>query len=141
MDDSIDRSERIEQIERGLDLLFTTEIAKNVLDSVDVQALYDGAGYDAAVDYEQLAETFGRTLGRGLGKQLLDRFGDDHMVVRFAGSTVAGRLSAIAVRELLHQTEPEEVMTWISAVADDGSLSVGGDIAIPIDVIEESDED
>ncbi|SIR63434.1 hypothetical protein SAMN05421858_3029 [Haladaptatus litoreus] len=141
MDDSIDQSEQIKQIERGLDLLFTTEIAKNLLNSVDIQALHDGGGYDEAVDYEQLAETLGRTLGRGFGKQLLSRFSDDHLVVRFAGSTVAGRLSAIVVRELLHQTEPEEVMTWFSEVADEGSLDVGDDITIPLTVVEESDED
>ncbi len=108
------QNDRLDRIERGLDLLFSTEIAKEILDSVDVEALDRGASFDDAVEYERLGELLGRALGRGLTRRLLDRVANDRFVTRVVGSSVAGRLGGMAVRELLDRTDPEELLTWLA---------------------------
>ncbi|WP_227377351.1 hypothetical protein [Haladaptatus halobius] len=127
------RSDRLDRIERGLDLLFSTEIAKEILDSVDVEALDSGASFDEAVDYERLGEILGSALGHGLTKQLLDRVASDRFVTRVVGSSVAGRLGAMVVRELLDRTDPEELLTWLTDLADEESFDADDAIPIPVE--------
>lgn len=70
-----------------------------------------------------------------------DRVAGDHFITRVVGSSVAGRLSAIIVRELLNQIELEELLASLSNIATENEFDVGDAIEIPIEVEDETDEE
>ena len=52
--------ERIASIERGLDALFATEVASEILEAVDFEAILAEQPAEDPVDVERLAEALGR---------------------------------------------------------------------------------
>lgn len=106
----------IDRIERGLDLLFATEVVKDILDGVDVEALAEGADYDDAVDYQQLGSALGRVAGRSVSRRFL---GSQHALVQTAGEVVVGRVSENVVRELLTRTDPQATLEWLANLSTD----------------------
>lgn len=139
--DDIPRDELLARIEQGLDLLFATEIAQEILENVDVDALLAGAPFDEAVQYEAVAETLGRAAGRGLVRRALGDPAEGNFAAVQAGQVVLGRLTGAAVRELLHRTDPDELLDGLASLSPpEGSDRGGGDdgeggggVSIPID--------
>ncbi len=128
----------IARIERGLDLLFATEVVKDILDGVDVEALASGADYDDAVDYQQVGEALGRVAGRGVSRRF---FENEHFLVQTVGEAVVGRVGATVVRGLLTRTDPQATLEWLATLSPDDVRGLSSDRKTVGNALEDGDED
>lgn len=90
--------ERLERIEQGLDVLFASEVARDVLAAVDFEAILADDPATDPVDIDRLAEAIGRPLGRVLAQYVVDGGGKIGVAKRALGSEVGSRIAAETVR-------------------------------------------
>jgi hypothetical protein len=90
--------ERLERIKQGLDVLFASEVARDVLAAVDFEAILADEPATDPVDIDRLAEAIGRPLGRALAQYVVDGSGKVGVAKRALGSEVGSRIAAETVR-------------------------------------------
>lgn len=105
--------ERLERIERGLDLLFATEVAKEILEAVDFEAILAAEPAEDPVDVDRLAAALGRPVGRVLAYRVLGRSGPAGFVGRTVGSRVGGRVFAETFRIAVERVDTGAVAGWL----------------------------
>ena len=101
--------ERLERIERGLDLLFATEVAKEILEAVDFEAILAAEPAESPVDVDRLAAALGRPVGRVLAYRVLGSSGPAGFVGRTVGSRVGGRVFAETFRIAVENVDARAV--------------------------------
>lgn len=106
--------QRLARIERGLDALFATEVAKEILEAVNFEAVLADQPADDPVDVDRLAEAVGRPLGRYLAHRIVGGSGAGGVAKRAVGSEVGGRIAAKTVRVAVEQVNAESVATTLA---------------------------
>ena len=104
MSDSAD-DPRLARIERGLDALFATEVAKEVLEAVDFEAILADEPAEDPVDVERLADAIGRPVGRVLARRVVDGSGASGLAKRSIGGTVGSRVAAATLRVVVENVD------------------------------------
>jgi len=105
--------ERLEQIERGLDLLFATEVAKEILEAIDFEAILAAEPAEDPVDVDRLAAALGRPVGRVLAQRVLGESGATGLAGRTVGGRVGGRVAEETVRIAVENVDTGEVVERI----------------------------
>lgn len=108
-------------VDSGLNALFATQVAEEVFEAVDFEALRAGAPIDRAVDVEHLTRTVGQPAGRLLARELA-RQAPGGKVTELLGREVGGVAAAFLLRRLLEGIDPEgaaAVLDGLDAPADD----------------------
>lgn len=101
---------RLERIERGLDLLFATEVAKEILEAVDFEAILAAEPAEDPVDVDRLAAALGRPVGRVLAQRVLGESGTTGLAGRTVGGRVGGRVAEETVRIAVENVDTGEVV-------------------------------
>lgn len=96
---------RLDSIERGLDALFATEVTREILEAVDVEAILADEPATDPVDVERLANAVGRVLAH----RVIDGSGATGFAKRTVGTRVGGRVAAETVRLAAENVDPQEV--------------------------------
>jgi hypothetical protein len=105
--------ERLEQIERGLDLLFATEVAKEILEAIDFEAILAAEPAEDPVDVDRLAAALSRPVGRVLAQRVLGESGATGLAGRTVGGRVGGRVAEETVRIAVENVDTGEVVERI----------------------------
>ncbi|WP_435333832.1 hypothetical protein [Haloarchaeobius sp. TZWWS8] len=90
--------QRLERIEQGLDALFATEVAKEILAAVDFEAILADEPATEPVDVDRLANAIGRPVGRLLAHYVVSGSGAGALAKRAIGSEVGGRVATETFR-------------------------------------------
>ena len=101
------RDERLERIERGLDAIFATEVAREILEAVDFEAILADEPADDPVDVDRLADAVGRPVGRFLAQRVIGGSGAGGVAKRAVGSEVGGRVAGAALRTAAEYVDTE----------------------------------
>lgn len=90
-------------VDRGLDLLFATDVTKDVLEATDFDRLRGDAPIDEAVDVRNLAAAIGQSVGRvavrGVARTVVGG-----VVAGVFGSALGGRVDARLLRSAVERT-------------------------------------
>lgn len=127
-------AEHIDRIERGLDALFATEAAKEVLAAVDFEAILAEAPAADPVDVERLAEALGRPIGRALAHYVVGGSGASGVAKRAIGSEVGQRAAATGVRLAVEHVDPDRVAETLVELDEETIPGPTLSRAIPVDV-------
>ncbi|SEP06038.1 hypothetical protein SAMN04487948_11279 [Halogranum amylolyticum] len=107
-DTSDDR--RLERIEQGLEVLFASEVAREVFAAVDFEALLADEPAVDAVDVDRLAGAIGRPLGRAIAQYVVDSDGTVGVAKRALGSEIGSRIAAETFRAATENVDVEAVV-------------------------------
>ncbi|MFD1513662.1 hypothetical protein [Halomarina rubra] len=118
----------LDSIDDGLDALVLVDVARELVDAVDFEALQNGAAYAEAVDQTQLRRTLGGPVGRVVARRLADRVVGSG-VTGLVGREVAGRAGASLVEYLVEQVDPETILASLEAMAEESA----DESAVPAD--------
>jgi hypothetical protein len=132
----------LDDIESGLDALVLVDIAREVLDAVDTEALQGDAPLDEAIDEGQLRQAIGGPAGRLVARQLADR-ATGGGVAGLIGREIAGRVGSAAVRRAIERADPEALAAAFEGAdgyGPDPKVGSGGD-PVEIDVEDGSDDE
>lgn len=130
--------DHIDRIERGLNALFATEVAKEILEAVDFEAILAAEQAEDPVDVERLAEALGRPVGRALARYVVGGSGASGMAKRAIGSEIGQRAAATAVRVAIDNIDPDAVVETLAELDEETIPGPTLNEAIPVDV-EDSD--
>lgn len=100
---------RLERIEQGLNALFATEVAAEVLEAVDFEAILSDQPVEDPVDVEHLADALGRPVGRILANRVVGGSGASGLVARTVASEVGSRVTAGTFRVAVENVDTEAV--------------------------------
>lgn len=95
-----DESSSTDTLEMGFELLLVAEVAGDVLEAVDFDALRDGTSFEEAVDAESLGAGLGRPAGHLLARRAIGDAAGDGLagtVAREAGGRAGARVVRVAV--------------------------------------------
>lgn len=126
--------ERIDSIERGLDALFATEVASEVLEAVDFEAIMAEEPAQDPVDVERLAEALGRPVGRALAQYVVGGSGASGVAKRAIGSELGQRAAATGVRVAVDHVDPDAVAETLVELDEETLPGPALNDAIPVDV-------
>lgn len=98
MTDSTDDDGGAGAFERTVDAVFAAEVAREVHDAVDFEAILADQPVDEPIDFDQLADALGRPIGRLLAKRLVDSEGATGLAKRVVVSEVGNRAATKALR-------------------------------------------
>ena len=118
MTDSPD-AQRLERIEDGLDVLFASEVAREVFAAVDFRAILADEPATDPVDVDRLAEAIGRPLGRALAQYIVDGNGKIGVAKRALGSEVGSRVAAETVSAALEHVDVEAAVETLVELDDE----------------------
>lgn len=125
-----------DSVDTGLDALTLADVARDLLDAVDVEALQGGAAVEEAVDGDDLREAVGGPAGKLVARRLADRVvggGVSGLVAREA----AGRAGASLVTFVVEQVDAGTVGDALEELAEDPELDPDGEDPTVIDVEDE----
>lgn len=94
------------KVESGLNALFAVELAEEVLEAVDFEALESGAPPEEVLDREQLRATMGEPVGRVLARAVASRAVGGGLP-GVLGRELAGRAGATLLRGVLEDVDAE----------------------------------
>ena len=117
---SDDTAERA--IERGLDAYFAGDTVADLLESIDIDALVEGAPLDDAVEYERLGKALGAILGRAAARGVSNTSLFGRIVRESVGSEVGGRVGEVAVSAFVEYTNPQELVEDLQGAVDSEQL-------------------
>ncbi|WP_435358811.1 hypothetical protein [Haloarchaeobius sp. DFWS5] len=89
---------RLERIEQGLDALFVTDVATEILAAVDFEAILADEPATDLVDVDRLANAIGRPVGRLVVHHVVGGRGAAGLAKRTVGTEVGGRVAARTIR-------------------------------------------
>lgn len=118
----------LDSIDDGLDALVLVDVARELVDAVDFEALQNGAAYEDAVDQPRLERALGGPVGRVVARRLADRVVGGG-VTGLVGREVAGRVGASLVEYLVERVDPETMLASLEAMTEE---SLEGE-AVPMD--------
>ena len=107
--------------ERTVDAVFTAEVAREIREAIDFEAILDDQPANEPIDFDHLADALGRPVGRLLAKRIVDDDGATGLAKRVVVSEVGNR----AATEVLRATA-DVVDTGPSGESLDG-VDAGGD--------------
>lgn len=84
--------------ERTVDAAFTAEVAREVHEAIDFEAILADQPADEPIDFDQLADALGRPVGRLLAKRLVDSSGATGFAKRVVVSEVGNRAATKALQ-------------------------------------------
>ncbi|MBV0926064.1 hypothetical protein KTS45_17810 [Halomicroarcula limicola] len=101
--------EQLDRIEQGLDALFATEVAKEVLEAVDFEAILAEEPAEDPVDIDRLAQAIGRPVGRILAARVIGGSGAAGLAKQTLGSEVGSRVAAKTFRVAVENVDTQQV--------------------------------
>lgn len=96
MTDATDSDDGAGAFERTVDAVFTAEVAREVHEAIDFEAILADQPADQPVDFDQLADALGRPVGRLLAKRLVDSGGVSGFAKKVVVSEVGNRAATKA---------------------------------------------
>jgi len=130
----------LDDVESGLDALVVVDVARELLEAVDVEALQSGAPVEEAVDDERLRQAIGGPVGRLAARRIADRATGGGLA-GLVGREVAGRIGSAAVRRAVKRVDPEALAAALDAGTAEPLDAAAGDDPVGIDVEDGSEED
>lgn len=133
----------LDDIESGLDALVMVDVARELLEAIDLEALQEDAPVEEAVDEERLRRAIGGPAGRLAARRIADRATGGGLA-GLVGREVAGRVGAAAVRRAIERTDPEALAAALDVGPDDPHLGAdagSGDDPVNIDVEDGSEQE
>lgn len=128
-------------IERGLDAYFAGDTVKDLLESIDIDALVEGAPLDDAVEYERLGKVLGAILGRAAARGVSNTSLFGRLVRESVGSEVGGRVGKAAVTALVEYANPQELIEDLQGAVDTEGLDEFTTDADNADPVSDSEPD
>lgn len=98
MTDSTDDDGGAGAFERTVDAVFTADVAREVHDAIDFEAILADQPADEPIDFDHLADTLGRPVGRLLAKRLVDDDGATGLAKQVVVSQVGNTAATKALR-------------------------------------------
>lgn len=98
MTDSTDDDGGAGAFERTVDAVFTADVAREVHDAIDFEAILADQPADEPIDFDHLSDTLGRPVGRLLAKRLVADDGATGLAKRVVVSEVGNRATTKALR-------------------------------------------
>ena len=137
---SDEQNDALDSLDTGLDALVLVDVARELLEVVDVEALQNGVAVEEAVDGQQLRGTLGGPVGRVVARRLADRVvgsGVSGLVAR----EVAGRAGASLVEYLIEQVDPETLGQSLEELVEESGAAPSGEaVEDPVTVDINDDE-
>ncbi|WP_129113074.1 hypothetical protein [Halegenticoccus tardaugens] len=133
-----DADEALKRVESSLNALFVVQVAEEILEAVDFEALRVGEAYERAVDRERLGEALGRPAGRVVAQRMVHQVAGGGLA-GILGREIAGQVGALVFRTALRRADPDAVLNALESIAEapDG----GAEDAVIIEVESEEDEE
>ncbi|WP_254535617.1 hypothetical protein [Halomarina litorea] len=130
----------LDSVESGLDALTLVEVAADILEAIDVEALQGDAPITEAIDEERLRAALGGPAGRIVARELADRVTGGG-VTGLVGRELAGRVGANLVEAVVDNVDSASVAETLEEMdaesfADAGT-DTGGDDGTVIDIDDE----
>ena len=123
----------LDSLDTGLDALALVDVARELFEAIDFEALQNGVAYEEAVDEAQLRETLGGPVGKVVARKLADRVVGGG-VTGLVGREVAGRVGSSLVEYLVETVDPEAVLTSLEELADEQAMSDLDEESTTIDI-------
>ncbi|MWG33644.1 hypothetical protein [Halomarina oriensis] len=126
----------LDSVDTGLDALTLVDVARDLFEAIDVEALQNGVAVEEAVDGDGLRDALGGPAGKLVARRLADRVvgsGVTGLVAREA----AGRAGASLVTFLVERVDPETVGEAVEGVAEETAAATEGDDPTVIDIEDE----
>lgn len=103
------QSASLDRIEELLAAVFAAEVARELMEAIDFEAILRDEATMEAVDVEKLGDAIGRPLGRLLVRRMVDSEGTLGVASKRLGSAAGGRIASEGLRALIENVEPDTV--------------------------------
>jgi hypothetical protein len=130
----------LDGVESGLNALTLVEVARDVLEAVDVEALENGASVVDAVDETAMRDALGGPAGRIVARELADRVTGGG-VTGLVGREIAGRAGASLVEYLIETFDAESIGAALEGMDEQSFESGASEDATVIDIDADEGED
>lgn len=99
----------VSRIEQGLNVLFATEVAREIIEAIDFEEILAEQPTEDPVDVDKLANALGKPVGRYLAHRAVGSGGVSGVAGRKVGSEVGGRVAAETVAIVAENVEPTTI--------------------------------
>jgi len=113
----------LDRVDTGLDALTLVEVARDLFEAIDLDALREGVPPEEAVDSEELRRSLGGPAGRLAARRLADRVVGSG-VTGLVAREVAGRAGSSLVEYLVEQVDPETLGRSMEALLEESEAGV-----------------
>lgn len=96
----------LDTLDSGLNALFATQVAEEVFEAVNFEALRAGEPINQAVDLDHLTRTIGQPAGRLLARELA-RQAPGGKVTEVLGREIGGLAAAFVFQRILEEADPD----------------------------------
>lgn len=111
------------KIEQGLRAYAAGDVLSDVLDSLDVEALADGATFEEAVEYEEFGEAIGRLAGYAAARGTSSTGLAGRVIRSEVASEVGGKAGKAAGAAFVEHGDPDALLNSLRIVADRTGLN------------------
>lgn len=124
--------DRLDRIEQGLDAVFATEVAAEILEAVDFEEIMADEPAQDPVDVERLAEALGRPVGHLLAHRVIGGSGATGLAKRAIGSRVGSHVVSETVRVAAETVDPDAVVDGLVELDEETPGPALNETVVPV---------